>query len=84
MDKVLKLNKSGDSRLLKEIKKSLGLKLDDELFLFAGKDCLVIKKVQRPSLAKRFKSLSGKIEKRFKKEGLKENIVDEAIKWARR
>lgn len=46
MDKLLKLDKTGYSRLLKEIKKSLGLKLDDELFLFSGKDYLVIKKVQ--------------------------------------
>jgi len=84
MDKLLKIDKTGDSRLLKEIKKSLGLKLDDELFLFGGKDYLVIKKVQRPSLSERFKSLSGKIEKRFKKEGLKEDVVAEAIKWARR
>ena len=32
MDKLLKIDKTGDSRLLKEIKKSLGVKLDDELF----------------------------------------------------
>lgn len=84
MDKLLKIDKTGDSRLLKEIKKSLGVKLDDELFLFSGKDYLVIKKVQRPSLSERFKSLSEKIENRFKKEGLKEDVVAEAIKWARR
>ncbi len=84
MDKLLKIDKTGDSRLLKEIKKSLGLKLDDELFLFRGKDYLVIKKVQRPSLSERFKSLSEKVEERFKKEGLKEDVVVEAIKWARR
>lgn len=66
MDKLLKLDRKSDSKLLKEIKKSLGLKLDDELFLFSGKDYLVIKKVQRPSLCGRFKSLSEKIEKRFK------------------
>jgi len=84
MDKVLKLDRTGDSRLLKEIKNSLGLKPDDELFLFSGKDYLVIKKVQRPSLPERFKSLSEKVEKRFKKEGLKEDVVVEAIKWARR
>jgi len=45
---------------------------------------VIIKKVQRPSLSERFKSLSEKIEKRFKKEGLKEDVVAEAIKWARR
>ncbi len=84
MDKLLKLDRTGDSRLLKEIKKSLCLKLDDELFLFGGKDYLVIKKVQRPSLSKRFNGLSEKIEKRFKREGLKEDVVAEAIKWARR
>ena len=50
MDKILKIDKAGDSRLLKEIKKSLSMKLDDELILFGGKDYLVIKKIQRPSL----------------------------------
>lgn len=84
MDKLLKLDKTGDSRLLREIKRSLGLKFDDELFLFSGKDYLLIKKVQRPSLSERFKSLSEKIEKRFKREGLKEDAVHEAVKWARR
>lgn len=34
MDKLLKLDRTSDSKLLKEIKKSLSLKLDDELFLF--------------------------------------------------
>jgi hypothetical protein len=84
MDKVLKVNKSGDSRLIEEIKRSLSLKLNDELFLFSGKDYLVIKKIQKPSLSERFKSLSKKVEKRFKKEGLREDVVDEAIKWARK
>jgi hypothetical protein len=84
MDRPLKLDKAGDSRLLAEIKKSLGLKLDDELFLFSGKDYLVIKKIQRPSLSERFKSLSKKVERRFKKEGLGEDVVGEAIKWARK
>lgn len=73
MDKLLKLDRKSDSKLLKEIKKSLSLKLDDELFLFGGKDYLVIEKVQRPSLSERFKRLSEKVGKRFKKEGLKED-----------
>ena len=84
MDKLLKLDSMGDLKLLKEIKESLSLKLDDELFLFGGKDYLVIKKVQRHSLSERFKHLSEKIENRFKKEGLKEDMVAEAIEWARK
>jgi len=84
MDKLLKLDKTGDSRLLEEIKKSLNLKLDDELFLFGGRDYLVIKKIQRPSLSERFKGLSKNVGRRFKKEGLGEEVIDEAIKWARK
>ncbi len=84
MDKVLKLNKTGEVQLIDEIKKSLSLKLDDELFVFSGKDCLVIKKVQKSSVAERFKSLSRKVEKRFKKGDLGEEIIDEAVKWARK
>jgi hypothetical protein len=84
VNKLLKLDKTGDSILLEEIKRTLGLKFDDELFLFSGKDYLVIKKIQKPSLSERFESLSKKIEKRFKKEGLEEDVVDEAIKWARK
>ncbi len=84
MDKLLKLDKTGDSRLLKEIKKSLGLKLNDELILFCGKDYMIIKKILKPSLSERFKNLSKKIEKRFKKEGLEEDVIDEAIKWTRK
>lgn len=84
MNKLLKLGKTSDSRLLKEIKKSLCLKLDDELFLFSGKDYLVIKKIQRHSLSERFKTLSKKIERRFKKEGIGEDVIDEAVRWARK
>jgi len=84
MDKVLKLNKTGEVKLIDEIKKSLSLKIDDELFVFSGKDCLVIKKVQKPSLAERFKNLSQKVERRFKKDGLGEEVIDEAVEWARK
>jgi len=84
MDKLLKLDKTGDKRLINEIKKSLSLKIDDELFLFSGNDCLVIKKIQKPSVADRFKDLSSKVEKRFKNNRLKEDVVGEAIKWARK
>ncbi len=84
VDKLLRLDKAGDSMLLGEIKKVLDLKFDDELFLFSGKDYLVIKKIQKPSLSERFKSLSKKIEERFKKEDLGEGVVDEAITWARK
>lgn len=84
MDKLLKLDKVGNSRLINEIKKSLDLKSDDELFLFSGKDYLVIKKMQKPSLSERFKSLSKKIEKRLKKEELGEDVINEAVEWARK
>jgi len=84
MDKLLKLDKAGDSRLIDEIKKSLDLKSDDGVFLFSGEDYLVIKKMQRPSLPERFKSLSKKIERRFEKEELGEDVVNEAVKWARK
>ncbi len=84
MDKLLKLDKTGDSRLLEEIKKSLNLKFDDELFIFGGRDYLVIKKIQKPSLSERFKGLSKNVGRRFKKEGLGEEAIDEAIKWARK
>ena len=59
-------------------------KLCDELFLFGGRDYLVIKKIQRPSLSERFKGLSKNVGRRFKKEGLGEEVIDEAIKWARK
>lgn len=84
MNKLLKLDKAGDSRLLEEIKKSLGLELDDELFLYGGEDYLVIKRIQKYSLSERFKNLSKKVESRFKKEGLGKDVVAEAIKWARK
>ena len=84
MDKVLKLNKIGEVKLIDEIKKSLSLKIDDELFVFSGKDCLVIKKVLKPSLAERFNGLSQKVERRFKKDDLGEEVIDEAVRWARK
>lgn len=84
MDKLLKLDKAGDEKLINEVKKSLSLKLDDKVFLFSGNDCFVIKKIQKPSIADRFKDLSNIAEKRFKNNNLQEDVVDEAIKWARK
>ena len=84
MEKLLKLDETDDEGLVKEIKESLKLKFDDELFLFSGKDCLIIKKMKKLTIADRFRDLSSKVEKRFKNKRLKEGVVDEAIKWARK
>jgi bifunctional DNA-binding transcriptional regulator/antitoxin component of YhaV-PrlF toxin-antitoxin module len=84
MEKIITVGKSGDLIIPPEIKKSLDIQKDDKFFIFKNKDSIIIRKIQRPSLSKRFENLSKIVANKFKEIGVSEIDVAEAIQWARK
>ena len=84
MEKIITIDDSGDLVIPSEIKKSFDLQKDDKFIIFKNKDSIIIRKIQRPPLSKRFANLSETIAEKFKKMGVSEIDVAEAIQWARK
>ena len=83
MERVIKVDKSGNFTIPSEIKESLDFKKDDNLFVFNGKDFIIIRKIKQASLNERFVNLSNTIAKKFQEKGVSEKDVEKAIQWAR-
>jgi len=84
MERIITVDESGDFKIPSEIKDSLNLKKDDKLFVFDGKDFIIIRKMKQSSLRERYTKLSNTIAKKFEKKGVSEADVSEAIRWARK
>ncbi len=84
MEKILKINNTTGTGVFGAIKEYFNLELNDKIFLFGREDYLIIKKIEKPPLSERFKNLSLKTEKRFKKENISKEIINEAIEWSRK
>ena len=84
MEKVITVDESGDLKIPLEIKDSFNLKKDDKLFIIKNKNSIIIRKIQRPPLKDSFKKLSESLADKFKKRGVSQEIVDEAVRWARK
>ena len=84
MEKIITVDESGDFNIPSEIKNSLDLKKDDKLFVFDGKDFIIIRKMKQPSLSQRYANLSDTIATKFEEKGVKQADVSEAIRWARK
>lgn len=53
--------------------------ISDEFLVYASKDIVVLKKLNRPSRKERFEEICKKAEKRAKETGIKEGDVDRLI-----
>ena len=84
MEKVITVDESGDFKIPLEIKDSFNLKKDDKLIIFKDKNSIVIRKIQRPPLKDRFKKLSESLSDKLEQRGVSQEIVDEAVQWARK
>ncbi len=84
METIITIDDSGNLEIPSEIKNALDLQKDDKFIIVNNKDSIIIRKIQRPSLSKRFASLSGIIADKFKEMGISEIDVAEAIQWARK
>jgi bifunctional DNA-binding transcriptional regulator/antitoxin component of YhaV-PrlF toxin-antitoxin module len=84
MERIITVDESGDFKIPSDIKDSLELKKDDKLFVFDGKDYIIIRKMKQSSLSERYTNLSNTVAKKFEKKGVNEADVSEAIRWARK
>ena len=84
MERILTIDSQKEFEIPQEIKENLHLKPNDNLLVSSGDDFIIIRKIRKPSLDERFRSLSEKVRRKFKNEGITPKDVDKAIKWARR
>jgi hypothetical protein len=84
MERITQIDKSGTLNLSKEVIEPLGCQEDDKLMVFSSKSAIVIKKIGSASLGERFERLADDVGTQFKKRGVTEEDVQEAVRWGRR
>lgn len=83
MERITQIDKSGSLSLPKEVVEPLEIKEDDKLMVFSSRSAIVIKKIGSPTLGERFERLADELEIQFRKQGVAEKDVQEAVKWGR-
>jgi len=81
---ITKVSTKGQVVIPKELRKELGIKEADELFVYGEKDTIIMKKIAKPAIEKRFKELADKLSKEVKARGITRKDLEEAIKAVRR
>lgn len=81
---LVKMSPKGQLVVPQEIREKEKFGPSDRFMAFDIKGGVLFKKVDIPDAKAEFASLSKEIAKKFRKAGLKEKDVDEAVKWARR
>jgi len=84
MERITQIDKSGALNLPKEIIEPLECKGDDKLMVFSSRSAIVIKRIASASLPERFDKLADEIEAQFRKRGVAERDVQEAVTWGRK
>jgi bifunctional DNA-binding transcriptional regulator/antitoxin component of YhaV-PrlF toxin-antitoxin module len=84
MERITQIDKAGTLNLPKEVVEPLECEADDKLMVFSSKSAIVIKKIGSANLGERFGRLADEMETQFKKRGVTEEDVKEAVKWGRR
>ena len=84
MERITQVDKSGTLKLPKEVIEALGCDQDDKLMVFTSESTIVIKKIGTANLKERFERLADEVETQFKKQGVKEKDIQEAMTWGRR
>ena len=84
MEEIIKADKAGNFKIPRKIKNALKLKKNDNLFVFSGRDSIIIKKVQQKSLKERFERLTKDVSGKFKKNRVAKDDILKAVEWARR
>jgi bifunctional DNA-binding transcriptional regulator/antitoxin component of YhaV-PrlF toxin-antitoxin module len=84
MEQIIKVDKAGNFKIPREIKKSLKLKKDDNLLVFSSNDSIIIKRIKSQKLKGRLENLSDKICKKFKTDKISKADLTKAVEWARK
>jgi len=81
---LVKMSPKGQLVVPKEIRMKERFKPSDRFAAFGVKGGVLFKRVNIPDVKVEFESLSKEIAKQLRDRYVKENDVDEAVKWARR
>ncbi len=84
MEQIIKADKTGNFKIPRHIKAFLGLKKNDNLFVFGSSDVIIIKKIKPKSLKERFEDFSDRIAEKFEENGITEDDILKAVEWARK
>lgn len=81
---LVKMSPKGQLVVPQEIRMDEGFTPGDRFVPFAVKGGILFKKVEIPDVKAEFKKLSKEIERKFQKQKVMPEDVNEAVKWARR
>jgi len=81
---LVKMSPKGQLVVPLDIREDEGFKEGDRFVSFHIKGGVVFKKLNLPNADVEFEKIAKDIQKQFEKQGIKENDVDEAVRWARK
>lgn len=81
---LVKMSPKGQLVVPQDIRMEEGFSTGDRFVPFSVKGGILFKKVEMPNVKAEFQKLSKEIEKKFQKQKVTPEDVNEAVKWARR
>ncbi len=81
---LVKMSPKGQLVVPQEIREEEGFQPGDRFVPLPVKDGVLFKRVAIPDLKAEFKKIGNQISEKFKKHGITQKDVNEAIAWARR
>ncbi len=81
---LVKMSPKGQLVVPQDLREEEGFKPGDRFVAFPVKEGVIFKKIVIPDAAAEFEKLSKKVTEKFKKYGITEKDIDEAVAWARR
>ena len=80
---LVKMSPKGQLVVSQDIRQKEGFNPGDRFVPFPIKGGVLFKKIEIPDVKAEFQKLSQEIEKKFKKQKVTEDDVNEAVKWAK-
>ncbi len=81
---LVKMSPKGQLVVPQEIREKEGFNAGDRFVPFHVTDGILFKRVKIPNVKAEFEKLSKDIEKKFKKQNVTTEDIDEAVQWARK
>jgi len=80
---ITKVSTKGQVIIPKQLRKELNIKEADELFVYGEKDTIIMKKIAKPAIEKRFKEITSKLQKAAKETGFTRKDLSKIIQEVR-
>ncbi len=83
-EELVKMSPKGQLVVPRDIREKEGFKASDRFVAFDVKGGVLFKRVNIPDVKAEFQAISKEIQRQFKEKNIREEEIEEAIKWARR